>query len=113
MSRMPKKNADLAIERDGGLCVRCGHLGSNVHHRMMRSQAPKDAVHRVENLAVLCGTGTTGCHGWVHANPAQSYKNGWLVPSWSSPLEEPMTYADGARYYLTGRGTRIKEITNG
>lgn len=109
MSAIPKQTIALVHQRDEESCVRCGTWGGNVHHRMMRSQAPKDAVHRVENLALLCGSGTTGCHGWVHANPAESYDNGWLVPSWSSPLEEPMTYADGARYYLTWRGTRIKE----
>ena len=107
-----KKSAPIAIERDQQ-CARCGQGGANIHHRTLRSQAPKDAVHRVENLLLLCGTGTTGCHGWVHANPAESYDNGWLVPSWSSPLERPVTYAGGERFYLTGRGTRIKENTNG
>lgn len=104
VSQIPRKIVDLALQRDE-FCIRCGRESHHTHHRMMRSQAPKDAVHRIENAVRVC----TVCHSYIHANPAESYDNGWLVPSWSSPLEEPMTYADGARYYLTWRGTRIKE----
>ena len=47
-------------------------------------------MHNVENLILLCGTGTTGCHGWVHNHPAESYEAGWLVHSWDEPLEVPV-----------------------
>lgn len=109
MSAPPRRNVELVRQRDEGRCVRCGAWGGNVHHRMMRSQAPKDAVHRVENMIVLCGSGVTGCHGWVHAHPRESYESGWLVRSWQSPLEEPVTYVGGGQFYLSSRGTRIKK----
>lgn len=110
MSAVPRKTVDLVRQRDTG-CVRCGVWGGNVHHRQMRSQAPKDAVHVVENLLLLCGSGTTGCHGWVHAHPAESYRKGWLVRSWQSPPDVPVAYPGGGFFYLTERGTRIKEGT--
>lgn len=34
---------------------------------------------RASNLVLLCGSGTTGCHGEVHAHPTESYATGWMV----------------------------------
>ena len=31
------------------------------------------------NLVLMCGTGTTGCHGWAESNRAQAHDEGWLV----------------------------------
>lgn len=114
MSRVPPRTVELVQERDGG-CVRCGRWGGNTHHRKLRSQASKQEVHLPQNLIVLCGSGTTGCHGWVHANPAESYRNGWLVQSWQAPEEVPVRYAGGHKYTLTDRFTRLiqKENVNG
>lgn len=28
---------------------------------------------------LLCGSGTTGCHGWTHAHPAAAYGAGLMV----------------------------------
>ena len=106
MSRVPKKSAEAVKNRDE-FCVRCGRGGSNVHHRRMRSQSPKAVVHNLENMIVLCGSGSSGCHGWVHGNPEESYKQGWLVESWQSPEDVPVRYASGDFYYLNNRGTRI------
>lgn len=38
------------------------------------------------NLVSLCRT----CHNHVHANPAESYEEGWLVHSWSDPADVPL-----------------------
>lgn len=37
---------------------------TNTHHIYPRGQGGDDYI---ENLAPLCGTGTTGCHGRIHA----------------------------------------------
>lgn len=105
MSRVPTQSVDLVRQRDEG-CVRCGRWGGNVHHRKLRSQASKAEVHQHSNLMVACGSGTTGCHGYIHANPAESYAAGWLVRSWEDPTEVPVRYYDGNTYQLTDRFTR-------
>lgn len=105
MSRPHKRAIELVRQRDQG-CVRCGRFGGNIHHRRMRSQSPKDVVHNVENLIVLCGSGTTGCHGWVHAHPAVSYERGWLVKSAFDPKTKPVLYPDGLFYYLKDDGRK-------
>ncbi len=60
---------------------------------MLRSQAPKSVKHNVENLILLCGSGDTGCHGYVHAHPRESYEKGWMVLSYELPADKPvLTY---------------------
>ena len=108
MSRVPARTVELVRQRDVG-CVRCGRWGGNTHHRKLRSQSSKKEVHLLQNLIILCGSGTTGCHGIVHANPAESYRQGWLVRSWQDPLVVPVFYApEGAFFVLTERGTRVR-----
>lgn len=37
-------------------------------------------IHDPANLVVLCGSGTTGCHGWVESHRERAIEQGWLVP---------------------------------
>lgn len=89
-----KKTCDMVDRRDGYRCVRCGRslyaVSGSRHHRMLRKQAPKSIKHNVENLILLCGSGDTGCHGYVHANPAESYGKGWMVKSYEIPASKPL-----------------------
>lgn len=68
-------------ERDEGRCVRCGAAlsaswpGYSHHHRQSRSVGPD----RPDNLIMLCGSGTTGCHGYIHGHPAEARANGWII----------------------------------
>lgn len=39
---------------------------------------------------LLCGSGTTGCHGWVHGHPREAYRLGLLVHSWHEPATVPV-----------------------
>lgn len=46
-------------------CVRCGRRADSWQHRVPEGQGgPDDAF----NCVPLCGSGTTGCHGWVEHN---------------------------------------------
>jgi|SRR6478735_2562965 len=83
-------SARIAVEtRDGG-CVRCGAPGGNFHHR--RSRSVRDALtHSPGNAVILCGSGTTLCHGWVHAHPAEARGSGWIVSRFiADPATEPV-----------------------
>src|SRR5690349_12148 len=87
-------------ERAGGLCERCGQAGESVHHRKKRSQG---GTWCWENLAFLCGTGTTGCHGWVEHNPNDAEWEGWHVRPWQQPAATPVKY-QGSWAFLTPDG---------
>jgi hypothetical protein len=67
----------LVRERSGGMCEVCGvRPATNFQHRKNRSQGGQWSA---ANGLDVCGSGTTGCHGFIHANPAKSYAAGWSV----------------------------------
>jgi hypothetical protein len=82
-------------ERQHGQCARCGGpLGDpeswawSNHHRRLRSAGGSDLP---ANRLGLDGSGTTGCHGWVHHNPAHSRKvKGWIVSRYQDPAITPV-----------------------
>lgn len=77
---MTPQQRDDVITRDQHRCQRCGRTLTgfpySIHHRKGRHCADPDGM---ANLICLCGTGTTGCHGWVHQHPAESYERGFMV----------------------------------
>lgn len=50
------------------------------HHRKLRSQG---GGHEVTNGLAVCRS----CHEAIHADPATSYENGWLVRSCHDPKD--------------------------
>lgn len=109
MSAVPRAVAALVDARDGESCARCGvslHVvAGSRHHRKLRSQGGK---HAPDNLVLLCGSGTTGCHGWAHANPADARHVGLIVSAYSSPEMHPVQYPDGAWWFLCSDGRRVE-----
>lgn len=90
--------------RDSYQCARCGvslfTVAGSHHHRKRRSQSSPETVHNVENLILLCGSGTTGCHGWVHSHPMEAYEQGFLVHSYQEPSKVPVRTYRGWRRLL-------------
>lgn len=56
-------------------CPSREHAGVHAHHVRRRSAG---GGHGAENLLWVC----EAAHAYIHANPAESYDAGWLVPSW-------------------------------
>jgi hypothetical protein len=79
MTSVPKHVAELVDVRDAYSCVRCGRslrfTSGSRHHRQRRAVGG----HSVANLILLCGSGTTGCHGWAHAHPREARAAGYIV----------------------------------
>lgn len=81
---------EKVITRDMGKCARCGRhvvhleLGTSwsIHHRRPRGSGGTSLawVNEAANEIVLCGSGTTGCHGWVEKNRKEAREAGFLVP---------------------------------
>lgn len=110
MSQVPKKTVVAVNERDGEQCFRCGLYGANVHHRRMRSQSPKTVVHNIENLVLFCGSGTQGCHGYVHGHPSESYGNGWLVRSHDDPADIALWEPRRGQWFVLTPGGEREEV---
>ena len=67
---------------------------------------PFDRLHQPENLLQLCGSGATGCHGWVHAHPKRAYRLGYLVHMGKAPATIPVYYRTGGWQQLNADSTR-------
>ena len=79
------------------LCERCGRApGTNAHHRRPRGAGgtKRPDTNLPSNLLWLCGSGTTGCHGWVESHREEAYEHGWLVRQSASPREVPVRIHD-------------------
>ena len=90
----------------------CLGPGTNRHHRKLRSQGGTDDPSNV--IEAVCGSGTTGCHGWIHDHPATSYANGWLVKSWDDPEFVPIIpVSPPARQCTTPEAPVVQLATEG
>lgn len=79
---------DQLVAAAGNRCQRCPcrlgaiRAGCDCQGRLSLSHvvpAGKGGPWAPFNLRVLCGSGSTGSHGWVEANPAAAEAEGWRV----------------------------------
>ena len=104
----------IALERQGWHCLRCGANihdpsrwpGRSGHHRQLRRAADPDVRHSPANIVELCGSGTTGCHGWVHQHVAE--RLGLIVPLGADPRDVPVFDWEGRRLLLNMDGTATR-----
>lgn len=90
----------LVRQRDGHQCLMCGvsivDIPSSIHHRINRGAGGSAKLERASLLVRMCGTGTTGCHGYVTEHPKAAADTGWLLPKNNQdidPITEPiLTY---------------------
>ena len=100
MNQPTRETCDRVDNRDMASCVRCGvslHVTSGSrHHRQRR----REGDHSPANLVLLCGSGTTGCHGWVHAHPAEARSLGLIVSAWAVARDVPVYLGHLRRWAL-------------
>jgi ribosomal protein L27 len=110
MSRIPEPVREAlkdraAAEYDGevALCEICGKLrGSNAHHRRNQSQGGR---HTLANLMWICGSGTTGCHGWIGGNIAAAKRMGWTIQGTEFQPDEVAVWRRDEKVFLLEDGT--------
>ena len=79
-------------------CELCGRRATNRHEKLPRGRGGK--IDRF-NCAYLCGSGTTGCHGWVTAHPRRAqvlgmYVAGYMLDGrYHGPDEHYRSYYNG------------------
>lgn len=111
----------LVLDRAGGCCERClctlwaedrWVRPHSVHHRQPRGAGgtSRAGANSPANLLLLCGTGTTGCHGEVEAMRADAYERlGFLVRHPTDPATVPIALPILGRTYLTHDGRYSQE----
>ena len=110
----------ISLLDQGWHCMRCGRNlhdptvwpGRSGHHRQLRRRANPTMRDLPSNIVELCGSGTTGCHGWTHADPAEAERFGYIIPSWRDPLNAPIRDWNGDWWWLLDDGTaqRLTQI---
>jgi hypothetical protein len=102
-------------QRDNGCCRRCGNLATNVHHRIGRGMggSKRADINDLAALVMLCGSGTTGCHGLITSRPEEAYREGWSIRrSDPEPAESvPLFDIFGDFFWLTDDGGVIYATT--
>lgn len=104
----------IVAKRDQGSCAYCGGeiLGErgwdwSVQHRLRRGNGGTDRefVNLAGNLVLLCGSGTTKCHGLVEGNPAWARQHGFRVDDGETlPADTPIEHAVHGRVLLDDEG---------
>jgi len=104
---------ELVLERSQYSCELRGCMVGDrrgvdwsIHHRLPRRMGgtKRPEVNQPPALIVVCGSGTTGCHGWLEARRAEAYDLGLLLHAGDDPAEVPVGLAVGL-VYLTTEGT--------
>ena len=105
-SRFPAEVRSTILHRAGMCCERCGTSSSDwtgwsVHHRRPAGMGGdrRPEARGAANGLLLCGSGVTGCHGWVESNRTEAYGLGLLVPRPLIPAGIPVQIV-GKRWVL-------------
>jgi hypothetical protein len=71
----------------------------------------KRNIHTAEWLLNVCGSGTTGCHGYIESHRDEAYANGWLLRSQSGPDTPVLLYRHTWATLTPDGGYEFKEGT--
>lgn len=87
----PKVRA-IIEERDGYRCVRCNKSTTQIHHRRPRGMGgtKRPETSSASNGVLLCGSGTTECHGEVENSRVLARAAGYLVSQRQDPSTVPL-----------------------
>jgi len=107
-----KETRVAVLNRAKYRCEKCGtsladSFYYSLHHRTPRGMGGSREVrlNLPSNLVAICGSGTTGCHGWIESNRSVSEDDGWLVSRYQEPAEVPLFISGVGWRYLTDEVT--------
>lgn len=107
--------SSIVWARAGGRCEVCGGSlagadGYSKHHRHPRRMggSTRADLNTAANLVLICGSGTTGCHGRIESNRTIAYGEGLLLHDGADPTAVPVLLAIGL-VFLAVDGTYSTE----
>jgi hypothetical protein len=107
------RTVDVVLERAQHSCEICGLgvLGRrgvdwSVHHRRPRQMGGTrwSGCNLPSNLMIVCGSGTTGCHGVTESHRSGAVAGGWLVLSREDPAKVAVLITRDRWLYLDNQG---------
>lgn len=120
MSGPDVKTRRQVIARDLSRCQWCGRYVRtesgwySLQHRRARGMGgtSRASSNDPANLLLVCGTGTTECHGWIEAHPQEAEARGFRMNSGAEPSRVPYIDAAGKKWQLDAAGTRRQLSTH-
>lgn len=115
MSGPTAKTVEIVRARDSYRCVVCGASihgqrgwDWSIQHRQARQMGgcKQPYINAPSNLLLVCGSGTTGCHGRIESDRDWAKDHGWNIPRPLVPIEHPALLWPGDWLYLTDNGHR-------
>lgn len=117
----------LFFERDGEACFLCRRglrwedrgQGWSAHHRKPRGKGgtSNTSIGSAANCLILCGSGTTGCHGWAEHFRAKAIAAGILISANGvGPEFDPTAVRvqrDDSTWWLLTASGRAVEVEGG
>lgn len=78
----------------------------SIHHRRPRriGGSSDPATNSPANLMLVCGSGTTGCHGRIESNRHNAIVLGYLLHAWDDPAKVPVLHPRRGLVLLTDDG---------
>jgi hypothetical protein len=77
----------------------------SIHHRMPRGMGGTSLdLNKTSNLVLLCGSGTSGCHGWIEHNRQEAREFGFLLNRNQDSTKIPIITSSGLQRYLDDSG---------
>lgn len=108
MSSPSQAIREIVYARSGGRCELCGRsaYGGSVHHRRARGMGGTKSkwVNLPANLLVVCGSGTSGCHGKIESYREMGYRAGWLLRWGEEPEHAAFVDSSGRWWRLDNEG---------
>lgn len=79
-------------EREGKCCAACGRYakGGSIQHRVARGMGGTRRKVTLAHGILLCGSATTGDHGYLEAHPHVALRYGFRVPQGQDPADCPV-----------------------
>lgn len=72
----------------------------------MMGGSKNELLHLPANLILLCGSGVTGCHGWVESNRNEARELGFLIQKVESAQDIPFLDTNGSWWKLDNLGQK-------
>lgn len=101
----------LVWTRSGGFCESCGRdvvdMPHSIHHRRPRRMGGSSdpATNSPANLLLLCGSGTSGCHGRIEGNRHAAIVLGQLLHARDEPAKVAVFHHRRGLVFLNDDGT--------
>lgn len=107
------------IARDGNQCQWCGRYVDtaggwySLQHRRARGMggSRRTETDAPANLLLVCGTGTTECHGHIEAHPREAAARGFRLEQGADPEATPYRDPAGNRWTLDNQAGKNIAIT--